>query len=53
MKVASEHDFQSIAFPLIGAGSGGFNEERARRVMLDELQKLESPLDVRVVVLRR
>lgn len=53
LNLAAEHGFQSIAFPLIGAGSGGFNQERAQRVMLDELQKLESPLEVRVVVFRK
>jgi O-acetyl-ADP-ribose deacetylase (regulator of RNase III) len=30
MVLAHEKGFQSIAFPLIGAGSGGFNQERAR-----------------------
>lgn len=53
MKLAADHGFQSIAFPLIGAGSGGFNGERAKDIMLDELQKLESPLRVRVVVYRK
>lgn len=53
MAVAAEHCFQSIAFPLIGAGSGGFNEERARKVMLDELQELDCPLEVTVVLFRR
>jgi O-acetyl-ADP-ribose deacetylase (regulator of RNase III) len=53
MAVAEEKSFQSIAFPLIGAGSGGFNQERVRETMLDELQKLESPLKVTVVVYRR
>ena len=48
--LAVENGFQSIAFPLIGAGSGGFNQERARRIMLDEMQKLEWPL---VVVFRK
>ena len=52
MECAAENGFQSIAFPLIGAGSGGFNQDRAQALMLDELQKLESPLDVRVVVYR-
>ena len=42
--------FRSIAFPLIGAGSGGFNQERAKAIMEDELGKMESPLEVRVVV---
>lgn len=52
LAVAEEHGFQSIAFPLIGAGSGGFNQEKAERIMLDELQKWESPLAVTVVVFR-
>ena len=50
--LAVENGFQSIAFPLIGAGSGGFNQERAKAIMLGELQDLNSPLEVRVVVFR-
>ena len=53
MALAHEKGFQSIAFPLIGAGSGGFNQERARAIMEDELGRMESPMDVRVVVYRR
>ena len=53
MNLASEHGFRSIAFPLIGAGSGGFNQERTKDIMLDELRKLELPLEVTVVVYRR
>jgi O-acetyl-ADP-ribose deacetylase len=53
LALAVEHGFRSIAFPLIGAGSGGLNQERAQAIMLDELQKLESPLEVTVVVYRR
>ena len=52
LKLAAEHGFQSIAFPLIGAGSGGFDQEQAWRVMLDQIQELESPLEA-VVVYRR
>ena len=33
--------FQSIAFPLTGAGSGSFDPERTRIIMLDELHKLD------------
>jgi O-acetyl-ADP-ribose deacetylase (regulator of RNase III) len=51
--LAAEKGFQSIAFPVIGAGSGGFNQARAKKIMLNELQKVESPLDVKVVVFRR
>ena len=53
LALAVKHGFRSIAFPPIGAGSGGFNQERAQAIMLDELQKLESPLEVTVVVYRR
>jgi O-acetyl-ADP-ribose deacetylase (regulator of RNase III) len=51
--LAHEKGFQSMAFPLIGAGSGGFNEQRAKDVMLDEMSKLDVPLSVTVVVFRR
>jgi O-acetyl-ADP-ribose deacetylase len=45
--------FQSIAFPLIGIGSGGFDRGRAKTIMLDELNRLDYPLEMRVVVLRK
>jgi O-acetyl-ADP-ribose deacetylase len=51
--LAAEHGFRSIALPLIGAGSGGFNQERAKAIMLAELQDLDSPLEVTVVVFRK
>jgi O-acetyl-ADP-ribose deacetylase (regulator of RNase III) len=41
---------RSIAFPLIGAGSGGFGPERARAVLVDALTRADAPLDVRVVL---
>ena len=50
MALAQAKGFQSIAFPLIGAGSGGFNEERAKAIMEDELGKLDFPMEVRLVV---
>jgi len=50
MALAHEKGFRSIAFPLIGAGSGGFNQERAKAIMEDELAKLEYPMEVRLVV---
>jgi O-acetyl-ADP-ribose deacetylase (regulator of RNase III) len=53
MALAHENGFQSIAFPLIGAGSGGFNQERARAVMEDELGKIDSPMEVRLVVFQK
>ena len=53
MVIAAENGFQSIAFPLIGAGSGGFDQERARAIMEDELGRLEYPIEVRIVVFRK
>lgn len=53
MALANENGFQSIAFPLIGAGSGGFNPDRARAIMEDELGKVDSPMEVRLVVFRK
>lgn len=51
--LAAEKGFQSVAFPLIGAGSGGYNREQARKIMEDELGKLEFQLRVILVVFRR
>lgn len=50
MALAEENGFQSIAFPLIGAGSGGFDSDKAKKIMLDELQKLDLAIEVTVVV---
>jgi O-acetyl-ADP-ribose deacetylase (regulator of RNase III) len=53
MRIAVERGFASIAFPLIGSGSGGFDQERAESIMLDELLKCESEIEVRLVVFNR
>lgn len=52
LDLARQHGFQSIAFPLIGAGSGGFNEQRAKDVMIDEFSKSDAPIDVTLVLFR-
>lgn len=53
VQLAHEKGFQSIAFPLIGAGSGGFNQEQAKALMLDELRKLDVPMLVKIVVFKK
>ena len=53
MALANGKGFQSIAFPLIGAGSGGFNQDRTRAIMEDELRSMEYQLEVMLVVYRR
>jgi len=42
-------DFRSVAFPLIGAGSGGGKAEKVLGWMVDELSKIEYSGDVRIV----
>jgi O-acetyl-ADP-ribose deacetylase (regulator of RNase III) len=53
IRLAQDHGFRSIALPLIGAGSGGFAPDRAKAVMLDEIQKVDAPLSVVLVVFKR
>jgi O-acetyl-ADP-ribose deacetylase len=48
--VAVEWGYASIAFPVIGAGSGGFDETRAEQVMRSALAELDA--DIRVVLVR-
>lgn len=50
MRIVNEQGFQSVAFPVLGAGSGGFNQESALEILRDELEKRQSP--ARVVVVR-
>ncbi len=52
VRLAHENGFKSIAVPLIGAGSGGFNQDQAKSLMLDELSKLDIPMAVKVVVFK-
>jgi O-acetyl-ADP-ribose deacetylase (regulator of RNase III) len=41
MAIVGQRDYSSVAFPLIGAGSGGANADRARTWIADELQSIE------------
>lgn len=50
LSLARERGYRSIAFPLIGAGSGGGNAERVLQWMRDELQRIE--FDGEVVIVR-
>ncbi len=53
MEIVRQQGFASVAFPLIGAGSGSFNEARALEIIQDELRQLESDAHVVVVQYRR
>jgi O-acetyl-ADP-ribose deacetylase len=49
LKLATENQYRSIAFPLIGAGSGGGRPDHVLDVMQDELQRVEYDGEVRIV----
>lgn len=49
MALVDAHGFRSVAFPLIGAGTGGAGRERALRLMLDALATIESSAEVSIV----
>ncbi len=49
MKLVDEHAFTSVAFPLIGAGSGGMNEERSLAAMMRGFESCSSKAAVLVV----
>ena len=50
MELANKNGFQSLAFPLIGAGSGNRGEEWSLKIMLEAFRHIES--DCRVAVIR-
>jgi O-acetyl-ADP-ribose deacetylase (regulator of RNase III) len=49
MALVDQHGFRSVAFPVLGAGSGGASAERALSLMLAEFATLSSPAQVRIV----
>jgi len=51
--VAEQLGVKSLAFPIIGAGSGGFDPHAAVRIMLDTLAGLDSAVEVTVVRFRK
>ena len=51
--IAKEQNFQSIALPLIGAGTGGGNTEQVLALIQDELQSTNFDGEVRLVIYRR
>lgn len=53
MSLVHGHQFRSVAFPVIGAGTGGFGEDGALQLMLDAFAALDSAAEVMVVRYRR
>ena len=52
MAIVAREGFASVAFPVIGSGSGSFGKERAREILRDELARIESAASVRIVEYR-
>jgi O-acetyl-ADP-ribose deacetylase (regulator of RNase III) len=50
IRIAREHSFASIAFPLIGAGTGGGSIERVEKLMIEQLGMEE--YSGRIVIVR-
>lgn len=53
MSLVDRHRFRSVAFPVIGAGSGGYDEARAVDLMLETFVGIESCAEARIVRFRR
>jgi O-acetyl-ADP-ribose deacetylase (regulator of RNase III) len=49
IKLAEDNQFKSIAFPLIGAGSGNRRKEFSRRVMISAFEEINSSMQVTLV----
>ncbi len=49
MRIVDEQAFASVAFPVIGAGSGGFNTQQALDIMQDEFSRIDSAAQVTIV----
>ncbi len=52
MALVDAHGFRSVAFPVIGAGSGAFDEASALALMQESLGALQGPAQVRIVLFR-
>lgn len=50
LQLVNDHGFKSVAFPLIGCGSGGFNEDTAIRIMENTIAQVETKAAVVLVV---
>jgi O-acetyl-ADP-ribose deacetylase (regulator of RNase III) len=53
MKIARKEGFRSVAFPLIGSGSGGGNPDQVLAMMREELAHIEFDGEVCIVRYRR
>ena len=53
MDIVNQHGFISVALPIIGAGSGRFNTDKALEIMLDEFLQIKSVSVATIVKYRK
>ena len=53
MAIVNDKNFRSVAFPVIGAGSGGYKEAAATVIMQQALAEVSTAAEVRIVLYRR
>jgi O-acetyl-ADP-ribose deacetylase (regulator of RNase III) len=50
MRIVNQGEFASVAFPVIGSGTGSHRADKALEFMMDEFLGIVSAADVRIVV---
>jgi len=53
MKIVEEHQFRSVAFPIIGTGTGSFNRDTAIHIMSEQLKQVAFSAEVLLVKFER
>jgi len=53
IKIVNDRNYGSIAFPVIGAGTGGFSESGALELMMEALNTLPTKAEVIIVKYRK
>lgn len=53
MAIVAEKNFASVAFPVIGAGSGGYKESAAVEIMRGAFADIDAQTDARIVLFRK
>jgi O-acetyl-ADP-ribose deacetylase (regulator of RNase III) len=52
VRLAEDLGIHTLAFPIIGSGSGGFDEARAEQIMFNALHEIDGDIDVTLVRFR-
>jgi O-acetyl-ADP-ribose deacetylase (regulator of RNase III) len=50
MRIVNQNEFASVAFPLVGSGTGGHQADKALEFMMDEFLGIVSAAEVRIVI---